>query len=58
MIKCPYCGSGAQVKMTLEDTNRYGHEFTREFHCGCGCYFELTFAMVDIKILGVDKKGE
>ena len=33
MIKCPNCGSTAQVRMTLIKYDR------EEYKCGCGCHF-------------------
>lgn len=33
MIKCPNCGSTAQVRMTLVKYDR------EEYKCGCGCHF-------------------
>ena len=45
MIKCPHCGSTAQVKSNGEpkfsSTNK---EFLVEgFHCGCGCEWEVEY---------------
>ena len=45
MIKCPHCGSTAQVEEW--ETNYYEDsvdEITviRRYRCGCGCYFNGT----------------
>ena len=47
MIKCPHCGSTAQVEEW--ETNYYedsANEITvvRRYRCGCGCYFTGTTA--------------
>lgn len=55
MVKCPNCGSTAQVECVWEDTELYSHETYREYICGCGCHWELTYAITNIKILGIDK---
>ena len=42
MIKCPNCGSTAQVKLQkIEDneTNCYSIEVNRTYQCGCGQVF-------------------
>lgn len=33
MVRCPNCGSSAQVRMTLIKYDR------EEYKCGCGCHF-------------------
>lgn len=48
MVKCPNCGSTAQVKlMFADDLNEehyadlnYVHQYYR---CGCGCAFQITW---------------
>lgn len=52
MIRCPYCGSTAQVKLTWEEPfAEKDTEHIREFECGCGCVFEATYTVSNIKIL-------
>lgn len=51
MIKCPYCGSTAQVKLVWEDRSSYDTEKIKEFECGCGCHFEAIFTLTKTKIL-------
>ena len=51
-IKCPNCGSTAQVKLTWEE--RFGEKdtkYTKEFKCGCGCTFEAIYKLSELKIL-------
>lgn len=52
MIKCPKCGSTAQVKVVwgdcVEDLSTYLY---KEYKCGCGCHFRLTFAPKDLEII-------
>ena len=43
MIKCPNCGSGAQVTLEWMDEEMYTDEHYREYSCGCGCVFQVTF---------------
>ena len=38
-IKCPNCGSTAQVKLVREDCSSYDTKKTKEYVCGCGCRF-------------------
>lgn len=39
MIKCPNCGSTAQVKKNIPFTDKDGNYINQEYYCGCGCYF-------------------
>lgn len=50
MIKCPNCGSSAQVVCEWHDKSLY-HEIKAEYSCGCGCTFEVTFEPAEPKIL-------
>lgn len=56
MIKCPNCGSSAQVEMVWMDSDNYTQEHYREYACGCGCTFETIFTLTDRKILDVEKE--
>ena len=49
MIKCPYCGSTAQVKKNIPHTDKNGNYITAKYVCGCGTYFdeELNFLYED-----------
>ena len=50
-VKCPMCGSTAQVEFMWEETDKYSTTHTREYECGCGCAFEVDFEAVKTKIL-------
>ena len=50
-IKCPNCGSTAQVELVWVDRNRYEAKTTEEYECGCGCHFEVIFRATEINIL-------
>lgn len=50
-IKCPNCGSTAQVKLVWEDRDGYGTKKVKEYECGCGCKFEAIFELAKTKIL-------
>ena len=50
MIKCPNCGSFAQVRF-----DDYIDDFCgcieAHYDCGCGCHFEVVFVAKEINIL-------
>ena len=50
-IKCPNCGSTSQVELVWSDNDNYGTAQTKEYECGCGCHFEVTFKAVEVKVL-------
>lgn len=52
MIKCPNCGSTAQVSLAWENADKYGVKFEREYVCGCGILFSARYEAVEIKPLG------
>jgi hypothetical protein len=37
MIKCPNCGSTAQVKLIKKEFRHDDWEWDEEYECGCGC---------------------
>lgn len=39
MVKCPVCGSTAQVKRNIPFTDKDGNYINQDYYCGCGCYF-------------------
>jgi hypothetical protein len=39
MIKCPNCGSTAQVKVTKEYWSKISNSQYVHYQCGCGCVF-------------------
>ena len=49
-IKCPYCGSSAQVRISIKDSP-YNVEMKNVYNCGCGCEFIVTFKAKDYKII-------
>lgn len=51
MMKCPCCGSSAQVALVWQDFECYSEDFYREYHCGCGCDFEVVYHVTDVKVL-------
>lgn len=50
-IKCPNCGSTAQVELVWEDRSSYDTKKVKEYVCGCGCNFEAIFTLTETKIL-------
>ena len=57
LIKCPNCGSTAQVELMWTDGESRSVTAYREYQCGCGATFEGTFELTDIKLLGVEENG-
>ena len=57
MIKCPWCGSSAQVKpVTTHESEVKGRIYiTQRYKCGCSCVFDRKFALYDISIVKVEK---
>ena len=51
MIKCPKCGSTAQVKCTWMDDEPYATDIYREYNCGCGCNFFVTYRIANVEII-------
>ena len=50
-IRCPNCGSTAQVQLMWHGTSFYGSDLQAEYVCGCGCKFEATFVVTEIREL-------
>lgn len=50
MIKCPHCGSTAQVEVCDHYNSRTDNPKT-DFICGCGCHFEVTYQVKSVEIL-------
>ena len=50
-IKCPNCGSTAQVELVWADRDSYSPKHTKEYICGCGCRFEVIYEVKEINIL-------
>ena len=44
-IRCPNCGSAAQVKCVWHDRNFYFSEVVADYECGCGCMFSAKFEL-------------
>ena len=54
MIKCPNCGSTAQVELTWHDN--YDQTDYHEYEYECGCLFEVRFEVAKVNIIA--GKGE
>ena len=51
LIKCPSCGSTAQVEMVWQSCSDGRHtEIARDYQCGCGCEFAGLFELKRIEI--------
>ena len=62
MVKCPHCGSSAQVKLNdkavLSDNQDW---LTLGAECGCGCQFTLEYevgAYEECDIITIENKKE
>ena len=45
MMKCPHCGSTAQVKSNGDPIiSKVNGNLLEGFHCGCGCEWEVEYA--------------
>lgn len=51
MIKCPNCGSSAQVKETFSNFSSILQATCKSYRCGCGCYIQ-TQTYHDGKTIG------
>ena len=40
MVKCPNCGSTAQVKENIPHPDKWGNYVDAKYVCGCGLYFD------------------
>lgn len=49
-IKCPNCGSTAQIELVYMDTSSYSTKRKDDYICGCGCHFEVTFEVTEVRI--------
>ena len=52
--KCPNCGSTAQVRLVWQDEDLLTQHHYKEYWCGCGCRFRVTYELVNIKVLKDD----
>ena len=48
MVKCPYCGSTAQVKENIPFVSKEGQYIDAKYKCGCGCYFDTESDLDDL----------
>lgn len=56
MVKCPYCGSTAQVKIEAIAIVTY---ILLDCKCGCGCRFHASYNLDNCEstnIIQIDKK--
>ena len=50
-LKCPKCGSTAQIELVWADRESYSTRHYKEYECGCGCHFEAVFVLKEINEL-------
>lgn len=51
MIKCPNCGSTAQVKCVYTGGELPTEDKYMGYKCGCGCSFIVTYKATEIEIV-------
>ena len=42
-MRCPKCGSSAQVRIVWRDDEEYSNILYRDYECGCGCHFTAVY---------------
>lgn len=58
MIKCPNCGSTAQVKYKAERLDIYENTIHEMYSCDCGCDFHRVVEVKEIIITKEPKEDE
>ena len=58
MVKCPNCGSTAQVEYKAERFDIYDNTICEMYFCGCGCEFHRIVKVKEIIITKEPKWGE
>ena len=54
-IKCPNCGSTAQVELVKKEWDDYTATPMNEYICGCGCRFRLKFSVLSVETLEIEE---
>lgn len=54
-LRCPFCGSTAQITMVLSVTDEKSGNIFRDYRCGCGCEFRITLGIINVETI---KKGK
>lgn len=54
MIKCPNCGSTAQLELVYLDSTGNREAKADDYICGCGCRFTAHFILVKTEILEIE----
>ena len=56
MVKCPNCGSTAQVKINKPILSIDSKYVNTTCKCGCGCLFTLEHELSDYDCVYIEKK--
>lgn len=56
-IKCPWCGSTAQITLLWTDSDNYGAKTQKEYGCKCGCEFTVTFTQTHTALIKEGNKN-
>ena len=55
MIRCPNCGSSAHKIVWSDVENGCSYHY-KEYECGCGCLFSVTFEATEPKVIEMKKR--
>ena len=55
MIKCPNCGSTAQVQWIGNPFERWDGRIGLSYECGCGCCFNILYKYDETEIVKRDE---
>ena len=58
MLRCPNCGSTAQLRLTWQDEEAPTRYIYKEYRCGCGTCFQVEYEVSQIKILNNEGSPE
>jgi hypothetical protein len=51
MIKCPHCGSTAQIQLNTPPSREYLGMIITKHKCGCGCVFVRKFKYSGVQVI-------
>lgn len=58
MIRCPNCGSSAQIELVWVDSDMDTSAHYKQYTCGCGCDFVVTFEATKFQIIPKEEEKE
>lgn len=58
MLRCPNCGSTAQLRLMWRDEEAPTRHIYKEYRCGCGTEFQVEYSVSQVKILNDESSPE